>query len=116
MGSSVDVAFVCVLDEQHVAACVALAGLGGIHVLCEKPLATTLKGCVGIWAAFRRAWERDGAGTVVGIGHVLRYSPHNVLLRQLVRGDKVIGDVMSVEHTEPVGWWHFTHSYVRYGT
>jgi predicted dehydrogenase len=50
---------------------------------------------------------------VFSIGHVLRYSPHNILLRKLVLEDRVIGDLLSVNHTEPVGWWHFTHSYVR---
>ena len=37
-----------------------------------------------------------------------------MLLRQLVREKEVIGDVLSIEHVEPVGWWHFSHSYVRY--
>jgi predicted dehydrogenase len=36
-----------------------------------------------------------------------------MLLRDLVRQQKVIGDILSLEHTEPVGWWHFSHSYVR---
>ena len=36
-----------------------------------------------------------------------------MLLRKLLLDEKVIGDVLSVEHTEPVGWWHFSHSYVR---
>jgi predicted dehydrogenase len=113
-GASVDIVFVCVLDEMHVAACKAVTELGGIHILCEKPLATTLQGCLDIWAAVRRSWEANGGKqTVFGIGHVLRYSPHNVLLRKLIREDKVIGDVVSIEHTEPIGWWHFTHSYVR---
>jgi predicted dehydrogenase len=54
-----------------------------------------------------------GQQAVFSIGHVLRYSPHNMLLRKLVVQDGVIGEVLSVVHTEPVGWWHFTHSYVR---
>jgi predicted dehydrogenase len=52
--------------------------------------------------------------TVFGICHVLRYSPHNMMLRHLVLDQGVIGDVLSIEHVEPVGWWHFSHSYVRY--
>jgi hypothetical protein len=36
-----------------------------------------------------------------------------MLLRKLVLQDRVVGDILSVVHTEPVGWWHFTHSYVR---
>jgi len=43
----------------------------------------------------------------------LRYSPHNILLHKLLVEEGVVGDIVSVEHTEPVGWWHFSHSYVR---
>lgn len=36
-----------------------------------------------------------------------------MLLRKLLLEDAIIGELLSVEHTEPVGWWHFSHSYVR---
>jgi len=51
---------------------------------------------------------------VFAICHVLRYSPYNMALRKLVLEKEIIGDVLSVEHVEPVGNWHFSHSYVRY--
>jgi len=35
------------------------------------------------------------------------------MLRKLVLQDRVVGDILSIENTEPVGWWHFSHSYVR---
>ncbi|KAH7045835.1 streptomycin biosynthesis protein StrI [Macrophomina phaseolina] len=105
----IDAAFVCVLDEQHREVVEGLAPLG-LAVMCEKPLATTLADCVGIYGAML---TRGAPRGVFGIGHVLRYSPHNMLLRQLVREEGVVGEVLSVEHTEPVGWWHFSHSYVR---
>jgi predicted dehydrogenase len=108
----VDAAFICVLDELHVHVIKALAPLG-LHIMCEKPLATNVEDCTDILGAVTREWEVLGKKTVFGIGHVLRYSPHNVKLRQLVREQRVIGDVVSVEHTEPVGWWHFSHSFVR---
>jgi len=106
----VDAVFVCVLDEMHRDVVVALAGLGGLHIMCEKPLATTLDDCVAMLRALRAPRAAD---TVFSIGHVLRYSPHNMLLRRLLLEDRVIGDVLSVNHTEPIGWWHYTHSYVR---
>ncbi|GME64768.1 streptomycin biosynthesis protein [Neofusicoccum parvum] len=108
--ASVDAAFVCVLDEQHREVVQGLAPLG-LAVMCEKPLATTLADCVAIYEAMLRGGA--AAPQVFSIGHVLRYSPHNMLLRRLVRGEGVVGEVLSVEHTEPVGWWHFSHSYVR---
>jgi predicted dehydrogenase len=104
----VDAAFVCVLDEMHRDVVVGLSPLG-LHVMCEKPLATTLADCVAMY----RALAPLQAATVFSVGHVLRYSPHNMLLRRLLLEDRAIGDVLSVVHTEPVGWWHFSHSYVR---
>lgn len=102
----VDGVFVCTLDEMHAAIITALAPLG-LHIMSEKPLATTLSDCLNIY----RSLQPPGA--IFSIGHVLRYSPHNMLLRKLLLEDDVIGDIVSVEHTEPVGWWHFSHSYVR---
>jgi predicted dehydrogenase len=109
----VDAVFVCVLDEMHREVVVALASLGGLHIMCEKPLATTLHDCVEMYTALESNKVSGGQQAVFSIGHVLRYSPHNMLLRKLVIQDRVIGDILSVVHTEPVGWWHFAHSYVR---
>ncbi|KAJ8124416.1 hypothetical protein O1611_g9224 [Lasiodiplodia mahajangana] len=36
-----------------------------------------------------------------------------MMLRKLLLEDNAIGDILSVHHTEPVGFWHFSHSYVR---
>ena len=107
-----DAAFICVLDEMHIAVVRDLAPLG-LHIMCEKPLATTLQDCIGIYGSITKEWEVLGRKTIFSICHVLRYSPHNMLLHKLVRENRVVGDIISVEHTEPVGWWHFTHSYVR---
>ena len=108
----IDGVFICVLDEQHTEVVTALAPLN-LHIMCEKPLATSLKDCLSIYKSLSLG-NGDGQKAIFGIGHVLRYSPHNMLLRRLVLEDQIIGDVLSVEHAEPVGWWHFSHSYVRY--
>lgn len=109
----VDGVFVCVLDEMHREVVVALAALGGLHIMCEKPLATRLDDCVEMYRALRDNVDARGEQCVFSIGHVLRYSPHNMVLRRLLLEERVIGDILSIVHTEPVGWWHFTHSYVR---
>ncbi|PLN78646.1 hypothetical protein BDW42DRAFT_195764 [Aspergillus taichungensis] len=136
----VDGVFVCTLDETHVEILLGIAHLG-VHVLCEKPLGVDLGGCLDVWRAYssdssststststltssdtsppskKNKKEKDGSKArqkqIFSIGHVLRYSPHNLLLRKLLLEDNVIGDVVSLEHVEPVGWWHFAHSYVR---
>ncbi|KAI0485153.1 oxidoreductase family protein [Xylariaceae sp. FL0804] len=104
----VDAAFICVRDEMHHDVLMALAPLG-LHIMCEKPLATTLGDCLDMY----RAMAGRQADSVLSIGHVMRYSPHNIMLRRLLLEDRAIGDVLSVMHTEPVGFWHFSHSYVR---
>lgn len=103
----IDAVFICVLDHQHVEVASALGPLG-LHIMCEKPLATHLNDCLQIQKSIEA-----GPRSIFAIGHVLRYSPHNMLLRHLLLEKRAIGDVLSLEHTEPVGWWHFSHSYVR---
>ncbi|KAH7328893.1 hypothetical protein B0I35DRAFT_473551 [Stachybotrys elegans] len=104
----VDGAFICVLDEMHRDVVVGLAPLG-LHIMCEKPLGCSLDEIMDMYKALQPAQ----ASSVFSIGHVLRYSPHNIALRKLLLEDRAIGDIHSVVHTEPVGWWHFSHSYVR---
>ena len=43
---------------------------------------------------------------------VLRYSPYNRAITALVRSEK-LGQLVNIQHIEPVGHWHFAHSYVR---
>ena len=116
----VDAVFICTLDEQHATIATELSCLN-LHIMCEKPLATTLDDCLNIYSSLLPSTDMKTSSNTIdsqpraifGIGHVLRYSPHNMLLRQLLLEDGVIGDIISIEHTEPVGWWHFSHSYVR---
>ncbi|KAL9101354.1 MAG: hypothetical protein Q9163_003377 [Psora crenata] len=109
--SGVDGVFVCTLDDTHAEIITALAPLG-LHIMSEKPLATTLQDCLKIYRAVLPPGSTS-PDTIFSIGHVLRYSPHNILLRKLLLEDEAIGEILSLEHCEPVGWWHFSHSYVR---
>ena len=109
-----DGVFVCTLDQTHVEIITALAPLG-MHIMSEKPLATTLADCLTIYRSLNPP-DQEHPATIFSIGHVLRYSPHNMLLKKLLVDQEMIGDVISIEHTEPVGWWHFSHSYVRYAS
>ncbi|KAF2453297.1 hypothetical protein BDY21DRAFT_402319 [Lineolata rhizophorae] len=106
-----DAVVVAVLDELHVEVVEGVSGLGGVHVLCEKPVDGSWEGCGRVWRALTSGPK--GQDVLFGVCHVLRYSPHNRMLRELVLGRDAVGEVLSVEHTEPVGWWHFSHSYVR---
>ncbi|XP_077312075.1 putative oxidoreductase YteT [Lithobates pipiens] len=49
---------------------------------------------------------------LLAVGHVLRYHPVSIQIKELIDSG-VIGDIVHIQHMEPVGFWHFAHSYVR---
>lgn len=104
-GRPADAAIVATQDNDHVAPCVALAR-AGYHLLVEKPLAPTEEECRTVAAAVREA------GVVLAVCHVMRYTPYTRLLKEVIDSGR-LGDVMSIQHLEPVGYWHQAHSYVR---
>lgn len=92
-------------DRQHVAVSVPALRLG-YHVLQEKPMATTPHDCVRIVQAAERA------GRILQIGHVLRFAPFFVAVKEAIASGR-IGEVMTVDHRENVAYWHMAHSFVR---
>lgn len=78
----------------------------GYHVLLEKPIAQTWKQCTDI---LKLATKK---GRVVGVCHVLRYAPYFVQMHAVARSG-MIGDILSIQHMEPIHYLHFAHSYVR---
>ncbi|QBY07106.1 Gfo/Idh/MocA family oxidoreductase (plasmid) [Deinococcus metallilatus] len=46
------------------------------------------------------------------IAHVLRYTPFFQVIKTLL-DEKRIGQLIHINHTENIGYWHFAHSYVR---
>lgn len=100
-----DVAIVTTQDSEHVEPAIALARKG-YHILVEKPLAPTPADCTRLVDAVTEA------GVLFAVCHVMRYRPYTKLVKQLV-DDGRLGEIMSVQHLEPVGHWHYAHSYVR---
>jgi predicted dehydrogenase len=100
-----DVAVITTQDAMHLGP--ALAALDrGYDLLLEKPIAQT-------WEECRRIYRKvQATGAVVAVGHVLRYAPYYVQLRHVIASG-LIGDVVSVQHLEPIGDVHMSHSYVR---
>ena len=45
-------------------------------------------------------------------GHGIRFMPPFNKHKNLIDSG-LIGDIVNINHTEPVGYWHFAHSYVR---
>ena len=100
-----DAAVVSTQDAAHAGPAVALARKG-YHLLVEKPLAPTPEECTELVDAVTEA------GVLFAVCHVLRYRPYTRLVKQLV-DDGRLGEIVSVQHLEPVGHWHYAHSYVR---
>lgn len=100
-----DAVIVATQDAHHLEPALAFTELG-YHLLLEKPIATREEDVHAIIEAAERA------DIMLAVCHVLRYTPYTRALREML-DEGVIGDVISVEHLEPVGWWHHAHSYVR---
>jgi len=100
-----DAVIVCTQDKDHKEPAVAFAKLG-YHVLLEKPMAVSVEDCNEIVSAC------EDAGVMLAVCHVLRYFPPVVKIKEVIDSG-VIGDIMTINHTENVGFWHFAHSFVR---
>ena len=100
-----DAVLICTQDAMHVEPAVAFAE-AGYHILLEKPMAPDEAGCRAIVDAVERA------GILFAVAHVLRYTTYTRHLKKLLT-DGAIGDLVSMQRLEPVGYWHQAHSFVR---
>ena len=100
-----DAAVVATQDDMHAGPALALARKG-YHILLEKPMAPNERDCRRIVAAATKA------GIVFAVGHVMRYTRYTQKLKALLVAGAV-GDIVSLQHLEPVGYWHQAHSFVR---
>ncbi len=100
-----DAVIIATPDDQHfVPAQLALEK--GYHVLLEKPMSNKLSECLKLAELAR------GRNQVFLIGHVLRYTPFFTALKQLLQR-KAIGELITIQHNENIGYYHFAHSFVR---
>lgn len=100
-----DAVIIATQDNQHFDyACQAIKL--GYSIMLEKPISPDLKECLEL----QRLAEEHG--TTILVCHVMRYTKFYRKLKELI-DQKVIGDVVSVTHTENVAYWHYAHSYVR---
>ncbi|MBQ4337692.1 MAG: Gfo/Idh/MocA family oxidoreductase [Lentisphaeria bacterium] len=100
-----DAVAICTQDHMHEEPAILCARLG-YHILLEKPMAPTAEACKRIVAAVKEA------GVMMAVCHVLRYTSYTKLLKNILASGE-IGDIVSIQHLEPVGYWHQAHSFVR---
>lgn len=100
-----DAVIIATQDSMHLNPAVAFAKKG-YHILLEKPMATDEESCRKIAAV---AIEK---GVHFAICHVMRYTDYTQKLKQIIDSGR-IGEIVSLQLLEPVGYWHMAHSYVR---
>ena len=100
-----DAALICTQDRMHLAPVEALAPKG-YAILLEKPMSPSLDECEQIIACVKKH------GNLFAVCHVLLYTEFTQKLKALL-DQGLIGDVVSIQHMEPVAWWHQAHSFVR---
>lgn len=100
-----DAVIIATQDAMHLEPALAFAQKG-YAILLEKPMAPDPASCQRIVDAV------IANNTLFGVCHVLRYTNYTQQLKALLdRG--TIGDILSIQHVEPVGYWHYAHSFVR---
>ena len=100
-----DAVIIATPDAVHVEPAIAFARRG-YDILLEKPLAPSEAECRKLAKEIRRA------GVIFAVCHVLRYTDYTKKMKALLDGG-AIGDVVNIQHLEPVGFWHQAHSFVR---
>ncbi|MCR2818810.1 Gfo/Idh/MocA family oxidoreductase [Microbacterium sp. zg.Y1090] len=96
---------IAVPDAMHVDVAIAVAD-AGLPFLLEKPAAPTLV------ELERLAIHAGKVSARLAIGHVLRFTPFWRTIKQIIDAG-TLGQVMTIEVRENIGFWHFAHSYVR---
>jgi predicted dehydrogenase len=100
-----DAIIITMPDNLHYRPCLKALEMG-YDVLLEKPMAQTAQQCRDILGMVRKT------GRIVAICHVLRYTPYFNKMRKLIQ-DGAIGNLVSIQHMEPIEHIHMSHSYVR---
>lgn len=75
-------------------------------ILLEKPVS----GVKAEYLELRDLAQEHGALLI--ICHVLRYSNYYSKIKEIIQSGQ-LGDIVSINHTENVGYFHFAHSFVR---
>ncbi len=101
-----DALIISTQDASHFEITKAAIETGYKYILLEKPVS-------GVRDEYRLLRDMAEAnGVILIICHVLRYSNYYSKIKEIIESGK-IGDVVSINHTENVGYFHFAHSFVR---
>lgn len=100
-----DAVIITTPDDLHYGPCMKALEMG-YDVLLEKPIAPTELECRNILAKVQET------GKIVAVCHVLRYAPYFIKLKSMIDSG-AIGELISIQHLEPIEHVHMAHSFVR---
>lgn len=101
-----DVAIVATQDKLHLRDIRGLLAKG-YDLILEKPVATKLEELQEIAAV-----SKSFPDQMVAVCHVLRHTVFFGEIRRILESGR-FGPVVSIQHNENIGYYHFAHSYVR---
>lgn len=101
-----DVAIIATQDKLHLRDIRGLLAKG-YDLILEKPVATTLEELQEIAAV-----SKSFPDQMVAVCHVLRHTVFFGEIRRILESGR-FGPVVSIQHNENIGYYHFAHSYVR---
>lgn len=100
-----DCTMVCTQDKMHYEP-VMMALQQGYHVLCEKPMSPDRNEII------KMGFMAKKYNRILSVCHVLRYSPFFSKIKEILEEGR-IGRMITIQHIEEVGYWHYAHSFVR---
>ncbi|MBI5370937.1 MAG: Gfo/Idh/MocA family oxidoreductase [Sphingobacteriales bacterium] len=100
-----DAVIISTPDNLHFGPCMAALNMG-YDVLLEKPISPSEQECRDILALAKKK------NRIVAVCHVLRYAPYFIKLKEMMHNGS-IGEIISIQHLEPIMHVHMSHSYVR---
>jgi predicted dehydrogenase len=100
-----DAVLICTQDRMHFGP--AMAALqADYHLLLEKPLSPEPAECLQLEAA------AEASKSIFMLGHTLRYTNLFATIKHLLDDGK-IGQLISIQHSEHIAYWHYAHAFVR---
>ena len=104
-GKLADCLLICTQDEDHYRHTKKAIELG-YHILLEKPITPNENECIELTNLAR---ERN---VKILVCHVLRYTAFYKEIKEIIDSG-VLGQIISINQTENVAYWHQAHSFVR---
>lgn len=100
-----DLIVIATQDNDHVRQALVAIELG-YDILLEKPITSKEE------ELFQLQEAANKKNVKILVCHVLRYGGGYQKLKEII-DNKLIGDLISIDHVEGVGYWHQAHSFVR---